>query len=139
MAGPLIFDTIRLQISTPGFDWQTVVVQAMLVDAQTWTPAAGDQFVTTILTAGAVEAASSGDRQTLTTPVAAIVSHKANWSSDPISYPNVTLGTPFDTLVIFAFVTNDADSYLIACFDLGAQTGDGNPISLTAPSGYLDW
>lgn len=136
---PLIFDKVRTHLAVNlDFNWTDGNVTALLVLRSTWSPDAGDTFVAAILGAGAVE--TSGTRQVLGTPVANApgVAHKVFWDGDPIVYPGVLVAETFDTLVLYRAVTNDTDSYLITAYDLGAQVGDGNNVTLTPnTNGYV--
>lgn len=137
----MIFDKVREHLAVDlDVDWTTDTVRAVLFDSATWTPDESDGFVGTAIGAGAIE--TSGTRQTLANRTAALSGgdHLVYWDGDPIIYPGVLLGEDFDSLVLYRFVTNDADSYLIAHYELGAQTGDGNSITLNPDSlGYLAW
>ena len=141
-----IFDEVRSHLAVDlDFDWTAGNVTAMIVDSgggALWTPDPTDDVVATILAAGAVEAATPADRQTLTTPTSALsgADHLVYMDSDPVVYPNIPNATTYDTLVLFQFVTNDADSWLIAAYDLGAQTGDGSNVTVNPNTlGWLAW
>lgn len=143
MTTDMIFDTVRTHLAVDlDFDWTDGSVRCLLVNSDTWTPAAGDAVVGDILGAGADEAASTGDRQVLATTTAALsgTDHLVYYDSDPVVYPGVASSTPFDTLVLFKFVTDDTDSWLIASYDLGAQSGDGSNVTINPDSlGWLAW
>jgi len=139
LTDPLIFDTAREHLAVDlDLDWTAGAVTALLVDKDTWTPSAGDDFVDTALSAGAIE--TSGTRQILPSPTATVSGgdHRVYWDGNPIVYPGVLNAETFDTLVLYQAVTNDTDSYLIAAYDLGAQVGDGNNVTLTPDTlGYI--
>lgn len=143
MTTDMIFDAVRTHLAVDlDFDFTAGAVMCLLVDAGSWTPSESDAVVGDILTAGATEAAITADRQTLTTPTAALsgTDHLVYWDSDPVVYPGVASSTPFTTLVLFRFVTNDTDSWLIAAFDLGSQSGDGSDVTINPDSlGWLAW
>lgn len=140
MPGPLIFDNFRSGLADNSIDWAADDIRSVIFLADTWTPDAGDQFVADATGAGAIEASgSSADRQALTTLAISLdVTTAKEWfQADPIAYPNVALATPFDTLIIFKFVTGDADSLMLMCFGLGNQVGDGADVDLTPEDGTI--
>lgn len=138
-ASPILFDTIRQHLAIDlDVDWTAGTVRALLVDRDIWTPDESDSVVATILAAGATE--TSGTRQVIGAPSATLsgLDHSVYWDGNPIVYPGVLLGETFDTLVTYVFVTDDTDSYLIAAYDLGAQVGDGNNVTINPDAlGYI--
>jgi hypothetical protein len=139
LTSPLIFDTAREHLAVDlDLDWTAGNVTALLVLADTWSPDAGDDVVATILSAGAIE--TSGTRQVLGSPAATVSGgdHRVFWDGDPIVYPGVLNAETFDILVLYQAVTDDTDSYLLCAYNLGAQVGDGNNITLTPDTlGYV--
>jgi hypothetical protein len=138
-----VFNRISYNIGL-GFDWTTDPVRALLVDADTWTPNRDDDFVQTILSAGAVEmSGGSYARDTLTTPTVGLddPNDRAVWSGDPFNFGTVTGTDPYDTMVIYRFVTNDTDSWLIAAFDLGANVANSTAIEVqpSVADGWRYW
>lgn len=139
----IAFNQIRYRIGL-GFSWTTSVVRAMLVDSDAWVPNVDDDFVQTILTAGADEMAGGGyARVTLGARTVALddTGNRGLWDcTSAISFGTVTGSDPYDFLVIYNFVTTDADSWLICAFDLGAQAATGSPITFMPHSeGILQW
>lgn len=143
MTTDMIFDAVREHLTVDlDFVWTDGSVRCLLVNSDTWTPSPSNGVVGDILGAGADEAATTGDRQVLGSPAAALsgTDHLVYYDSDPVVYPGVSAAVPFDTLVLFKFVTDDTDSWLIASYDLGAQTGDGADVTINPDSlGWLAW
>lgn len=139
-----IFDVVRLNVASGLVDVTSAALTCVLLEANTWTPSPSDGVVGDALSAGAIEVSTGGsaDRQTLTSGAVNLNGslHRAIWDWDPISYPNVPNATAFDTLLVYVFVTSDSDSWLICAYDLGAQTGNGSPITINPDSsGTLSW
>lgn len=144
MALPLITDKLRLAIGT-NYDWTAGNTFALVVKKNGWTPAESDTFLAGIFVAGAVEVSTAdpgfggADRQEITSAAVGLGSGHAFWSGDAISYPGIP-AVAFDTLILYNTVSSDADSWAMAVFDLGAQTGNGSPVTINpAASGYLQW
>lgn len=135
---PIIFDTVRDHLAiVRDFNWTAGTVRAVVLNRLTWTPNASDTFVATATSAGAT---ALGTRQTLASPTATLsgVDHCVYWDANPIVYPGIALSAAFDTLLLYRFVTVDADSYLIAVYDLGSQVGDGASVTLNPDTnGYV--
>lgn len=105
--------------------WSTWDVRAALFDSATWTPSKADAVLLDITGAGAVEVTATGyARVALVSQVATLDGggHRELLDSAVIDFGTIDSGDPFDTLVLFTFVTNDSDSWLLSSFDLGAQT-----------------
>lgn len=126
------FNTFRKHLVDADVDWSVLTVRAMLVASNTWTPATGDDFVSTALAAGAVELTATGyARQPLSnkTTTRDDANARALIGTDIISFGPVTAGQVYNTLVFYAFVTNDGDSWLICSYNLGSSYAtDGTPI-----------
>jgi hypothetical protein len=123
----VIFDTY-LDHLVRGLDWTTFDIRAAMFDKLTWAPAKGDLFMAGPIAAGAVECAAVGyTRQALVSQVANLdgAGHRELLHTAVADFGSLAAGTAFDTLVTFVQVTNDADSWLVAAFDVGAQTTDG--------------
>lgn len=133
-----IFDQLRYNQGL-GYDFTAGTAMWIILAAGAWTPGPGDAFVQTALSAGASEPAPSGDRQAITTPTVTLdtPNHRALWGAGNGSYPGVPNLAAFDTLVLYNFVTNDSDSWLMAAWPQGALAGDGNPITISVSGGYL--
>lgn len=145
MASPLIFDKARYYIGL-GYDWTAGNTWAVVLRKNAWTPAEGNGFVQTAITAGATEPSTSSpgwsgtDRQHVTSPTVALVSGSAYWNGNGLSYPGIPAAAAFDTLLLYNKVTGDSDSWLIAYYDLGSQTGDGANVTINpAANGYCQW
>jgi hypothetical protein len=138
----VVFNQIRYRIGL-GFNWTTADVRALLVDSDAWTPNYDDDYVQSILTAGADEMAGGGyARQNVTGRTVALddAGDRGLWDGNSISFGTVTGTDPYDFLVLYNFVTNDADSWLIAAYDLGAQAADSTVLLFNPPAdGYLEW
>src|SRR4029077_3462141 len=120
MPADLIFDNLRKGVADSSITFTSDTIKCLLVLSNTWTPDPGDAFVSTILAAGAVEAAGTGDRQTLGTKSVNLdtLLHRAFWVAASISYPNVLAGTAYDALVVYKFITNDAASPVLGLYSL---------------------
>lgn len=124
----ITFDTYLDHVAKATAVWTTDTVKGMLVDAQTWTPSEGDGFVATILSAGAVEVTAVGyARQTIGGKTETLdgVGHRGLLDGNLLDFGAMAAGSNYTHLVLFKFVTNDADSWLICAFDLGALTTNG--------------
>lgn len=142
MPADMIFDNLRQGVADSSITFTSDTIRAMLVLADLWTPDESDAFVSTILSAGAVEAAGTGDRQTLGTKSVALdaVRHRAFWVAAAISYPNVPLGTAYDCLIVYKFITNDAASLPLGLFSLPGGIGTGSSIPFTPDTnGYFEF
>ncbi len=128
ISGDITFDTYINHLLDGTTDFATLTVRGMLVDSLTWTPSKSDGFVATALAAGAVEVTASpyarqtlgGKTRTLDTP-----GHRVLLDGNLLDFGAMAAAQNYDALILFAFVTNDADSWLMAAFDLGAQTTNG--------------
>lgn len=136
MAGPWKFNQARYNIGL-GFDYTAAGTYFVLLDRQGWTPDPDDDFVQTVLIAGAVDA--GGDRTQIVNPVITLddAGDRALWGADDFVVPNIVLGADFDTLLHYNLVNDDTDSWLLGAWDLGAQTGDGADINVTVVGGNL--
>lgn len=111
-----------------GYTWTTASVECALFDSATWVPDRTDGFVLAAAGAGAIEvAAPSYVRRPLVSPVKNfdVGSHRGLLASAIIDFGILEPGYAFDTLVLYEFVSNDSDSWLLAAFDIGAQTTGG--------------
>lgn len=140
-AAPVIFNRVRYAHGL-GYNFTLGTAIWILVDSgagSLWTPSPTDDFVASMLIAGAVEAAVTGDRQPITNPTVTLdgAHDRALWGADSFTYPGVANATTFDTLVLANVVTNDSDSWLMGAWDQGPLVGDGNPITCTVGGGYL--
>lgn len=126
-----------------GFNWQTADVRALLVNADTWIPDVDDDFVQSILTAGADEmAGGSYARELLTGRTVAKddANDRALWDGNSLDFGVITGTDAYDTLVLFTFVTNDSDSWLIAWAPLGAHNANSTQILFNPDTaGYIEW
>lgn len=139
---PLIFNQAKYMKGI-GFDFTAGTGLWLLVDRTTWTPDPDDDYIADILIAGAVEPATTGDRQTILTPTVTLddAGDQAVWGCGDFSYPGIPNLSTFDTAVLVNFVTTDSDSWLIYACDLGALVGDGGSIamSLASPGVLIEW
>jgi hypothetical protein len=113
-----------------GFDYTAGTVNFVFADdAGLWTPDPEDSYVADITSAGGV---LHGTRTAVTSPSVTQdgTNHRAIWGANDYNHAGVALSDVFQWLIAYNLVTSDADSWLIASFDIGAQTGDGNPISV---------
>jgi hypothetical protein len=120
-----------------GFDYTAGTVKFVFADdASLWTPDPEDSYVADITAAGGILV---GNREPVASPGVTQdgTNHRAVWSADDYAHGGVANLTDFQWLVAYNFVTNDSDSWLIASFDFGAQTGDGNPINVDFSSNRL--
>ncbi len=111
--------------------WLADDIQCMLVDTADYTVnIATDEFVSDVVATPAAEVARSGNL-TGKTSTAGIA------DADDVTFASVT-GDVSEALVIYRFVTNDADSPLIAYIDTATGlpvTPDGNNINVLWDSG----
>jgi hypothetical protein len=113
-----------------GFDYTAGTVRFVFADdAGLWTPSPENNYVADIVSAGAV---LHGTRTAVTSPSVTqdATNHRAVWGANDYNHAGVTVGQVFQWLLCYNLVTSDADSWMIASFSLGAQTGDGNPIAV---------
>lgn len=128
----LVFNRLPYNLGL-GFNWTTDSIQGLLVDRSSWTPNRDDDFVTNILVAGAVEVSAGGyARADLTTPTVGLddPGDRSSWDADPLDFGTVAAADPYDTLVLYRLVNNDTDSWLMAAWDLEAQTTNGTAIEI---------
>lgn len=121
------FDTFLDHI-LDGYVWTSGDPWAAMFLADTWVPDKGDGSVLAVTAAGAIEvAAPSYLRVPVTSPVKVLdgIGHRGLLDSAIIDFGTPETGFDFDTLLIFELVTDDSDSWLIAAYDVGAQTTDG--------------
>lgn len=124
----IVFDTYLDHLAAGTAVWTADTVKGMLVAASTWTPAKSDGFVATILSAGAVEVtAAPYARQTLASKTKTLDGggHRVLLDGNLLDFGAMAAAQSYDHLVLFKFVTNDADSWLICAFDLGALVTNG--------------
>lgn len=124
----LTFDTYLDRVVAGTAIWTTMVVKAMLVNTVGWTPNKSDGFVATILSAGAVEVtAAPYARQTVTGKVKSIdgAGHRILEAMNLIDFGAMAGAQAYNRLVLYNFVTNDADSWLICALDVGALVTNG--------------
>lgn len=119
----------RAKVQDGSIDWDTHTFRVLLATSS-YTPNVDHDFVSDVV---ANEATGTGyARQTLTGNAVSIddtndrVDHNAN------NVTITTLTSTFRYAVVYRFVTNDADSILVAYFDLGAQ-------SITASDFTIKW
>ena len=122
----LVHDTLIEHMATGAWSgWVTEDVRAAIFLADTWTPDKSDDVLATILAAGAIEISPSGYARTALTSQAATLDgglHRELLDSAVIDFGTLGSGEDFDTLVLYVFVTDDTDSWLVSTRDLGAQT-----------------
>lgn len=123
----IIHDTLLHHLVT-GTDWQTADVRAALFAKTTWTPAKADAVLADVTGPGAVEVAAASY---VRTPLASLVAnldgtlHRELLTAAVIDFGTLEAGFDYDTLVLYVFVTNDSDSWLVTSIDTGAQVTDG--------------
>lgn len=132
------FNRGRYQVGL-GFDFEAATTEFVLVDDDgLWTPDADDDFVATIVANGGI---IRSDREPIINPTVSLddAGDRALWGCDAFTIGGVANGDPFTHLLLYNLVTDDNDSWLLACWDL-ADTGDGSPISASLTTGYLmEW
>lgn len=127
----IIFDNWLNAIATLGTDWVADTIRAALFDSLTWTPAKSDLFVNSATSSGAVEVAAASYARQLVPGRAVVVdggAHRILLDGSTIDFGILEAGFNYDTLILYDFVTNDTDSFLICAFALGAQTTDGSNV-----------
>lgn len=108
--------------------WPTSNIKCAIFLKNTWTPSKSNAFVADAIGAGAIECAAVGYvRVALTSPTVALDGggHRSLLHSAIADFGALAAGTDFDTFVLYELVTNDADSWLLAAYDVGAQTTSG--------------
>jgi hypothetical protein len=125
-----VHDAAKKHMVDGAFPWtSTMSPRAMLVLKNTWTPQASDNFVQTAITAGATELSASGYARLALVGLTTSQDDgntRALISAGTIHFANIAAAQNFNALMIFNFVTNDTDSWLIATYDLGGtQTTNG--------------
>lgn len=123
----LTFDTFLDHLDT-GFVWTTATIRSMLVNTNTWTPSKSDGFVATILSAGATEVtAAPYARQTVTGKTKTLdgTNHRIQLGINTIDFGAMVAAQNYNRLVLYNFVTSDADSWLVCALDVGALTTNG--------------
>lgn len=111
--------------------WPTAAIHCAVFEASGWTPSKSDVFLADAIGAGAVECAASGyARVPLTSPIASLdgAGHRSLLQSAVADFGTLGAGTNFDTFVLYVAVTNDSDSWMMATYDVGAQTTDGTEL-----------
>lgn len=121
----IVTDTFLYVLANGSFDWSTADIRAAIFEAATWTPSKADSVVADATSAGAIECAAAGyAREALVSQVATLDTggHRMLLDSAVVDFGTLASGTAFDTLMLFVQVTDDTDSWVMATFDLGAQT-----------------
>lgn len=132
------FNQVRYRIGL-GYNWTTATVRAAVLLKDTWTPNVDDDFVSTATIAGAD---IRGSRTDLIGKSVALddTNDRAVWSCSNIVVAGVTLGQTYDSFLIYNFVSSDADSWLIALFDVGLHTAaGGSVVAAVNASGLIPW
>lgn len=105
-------------------DFTTDTIRAMLLD-NTYTPDKDHDFVADVV---AAELAGAGyARETLTTKARTVsdANDRIEYTADDPDFGAVAVGETAQYMVVYKFVTNDADSILLSCFDLGGVPTNG--------------
>lgn len=128
------FDTYIDHVLDGSFVWTTTPIMAGVFLKGAWTPGKGDAFILDATTAGADELSTLGAggyaRQTIVSPTKTLdgTGHRGLLGGSIIDFGAVDPGFDFDTLVLFVFVSDDSDSWIIDARDVGAQTTDGTTL-----------
>lgn len=137
----VVFNTY-LQHLPDDFGWSTSPIMCAILDSQTWTPDKTDPFVATPIAAGAVEcAAPSYARVALTSAILTpdAPGNRTLFQGSIADFGTLETGFDFDTFVLYVAVTDDSDSYLIAAYDVGAQTTAGTAVRFVPDtSGFFE-
>lgn len=123
----------RLKTNLPnGSSWTGTTWQAALFLRQTWAPTASDAVIATATLAGATEVASSGySRQTLGSKTATYDTSLDAGRADAadVTFPITGVST-FDTIVMFAQVNDDSDSWLAITWPLPSAVSVTGAVSV---------
>lgn len=126
MPTDVVFDTYLDHLAQ--LYWPTSNVECAIFLKDTWTPAKSDAFVADAIGAGAIECAAVGYvRVALTSPTLVLDGggHRELFHAAVADFGALAAGTDFDTLLLYELVTNDADSWPLAAYDVGMQTTSG--------------
>lgn len=121
-------------------DFTSDTFMALLLNDAGYVPNKDHDFVAD-LTPGTNEIAGAGySRQTLATKTRTIddTNDRITYDCDDLDFGTIAAGENVEAMVVYRFVTNDADSILIAYYPLGtiATTGLAFPVVVSA-SGLL--
>jgi len=126
-----LFDLGKQKLLEGSIAWLTDNIRCILLDGADYTPnLVTDEFLSDVLAIPAAEIDRSGNFTTKTSTLGVA-------DADDITFLSVT-GDQAELIVIFKFVTNDADSPVIALIDTATGlpvTPDGNNINILWDSG----
>ncbi len=124
-----LYDEAAYQLRTGSISWTSDTIKVRLVPSSV-TPARTDTAMTGYTDAGGSDKTLSGCTITKDTS-----NHRITYdASDPAAWASVPAAT-IAFVLVFKFVTNDADSVPIACLDPSNVTSNGTDV--TAPFSSL--
>lgn len=125
-----LYSLAKQKFLSGAIDWVSNDIRAVLVDLADYTPnLVTDEFLSSIAPAAQVA--------DMTTSMTSKVAPLGVADADDVTYPSVS-GDVSEAIAIYQFVTNDADSPLIALIDTATGlpvTPDGNDINILWDNG----
>lgn len=105
-------------------DWTSDTIRGLLVTAS-YTPNKDHDFVSDVSSfelsgTGYARPTLSGKTRTLSD-----VTDRITYDADDPDFGPIIVGETARYMILYKFVTNDADSILLACYDLGAVATNG--------------
>jgi hypothetical protein len=112
--------------------WTSGTFRALLLQGAIYVPNKDDDYVATAVAAAAEVVGAGYTRQVLAGKTRTIddTLDRITYDCSDFGFGNIAAGENVDSLVLYLFVTNDADSILIAHYTLGtiATTGNAFPV-----------
>lgn len=116
--------------------WTSGTYRFLLLKGAGYTYSAAHDFVADLTPASNETALSGYSRQTAGTKTRVIddTLHRITYDCADPNFGSIAAGDTISAMVLYRFVTNDADSILIGYYDVIDRPTDGNPFIVTIDS-----
>lgn len=112
-------------------DWQTASYKALLLKGSGYTPNKDHDYVANLTPASNETALAGYARVTLSGMVRTVddTLDRVTYDCADLAFGSIAVGDTISAMVVYLFVTNDADSILVGYHDLVDTATDGAPFT----------
>jgi hypothetical protein len=126
-----IYSTGLLAIATGAVSWANSTIKAMIVDSG-YTFTKSNEFVSSVAGDEVTNATGTGyERKTLTNKTVTLATDIVTFDADNLTYTAVDTNETWDALIVYAEVTSDADSILLAYLPVDELVTNGSDAIIT--------
>lgn len=121
-----IYSTGLLALANGTVSWANSTIKALIVDSG-YTFDKADEFVSDVSADEVTNATGTGyARKTLSNKTVALATNVVTFDADDITYSDVDTNETWDALIVYAEVTTDSDSILLAYLPVDELVTNGS-------------